>query len=268
MLDPLVQLGTLGAALAVMGVTWVLSIPLRDASIADVAWGLTFIAIAWTAHVLGDGSGARSLMIALLVTVWGTRLAAWIAYRHDGEDRRYRALRERHGADFRRRSLWSVFGLQALAAWLVSLPIQGAAADGSPEALGGLAFFGFAVFFAGLACEGIADAQLERFKRNPLNEGAVLASGLWRYSRHPNYFGDACVWWGIWLIALETGSAWWTALGPALMTFLLLRVSGVALTERTIGERRPGYADYVRSTSAFLPLPPRAPRSAGERPPG
>ena len=257
MLDPLVQISTLGAACAVMGVAWVISIPLRDASVADIAWGLCFIAIALAALIAGDAGGGRSVLIALLVTVWGLRLAAWIAYRHDGEDPRYAALRERHGDGFVRRSLWSVFGLQALIAWIVSLPIQVAATDGSPENLGILAWIGFAVFFAGLALEGFADAQLERFKRNPLNEGAVLASGLWRYSRHPNYFGDACVWWGIWLIALETGSAWWTAIGPALMTYLLLRVSGVALTERTIAERRPGYADYARTTSAFVPLPPR-----------
>lgn len=260
MLDPLVQISTLGAALAVMGSTWVLSVALRDASIADIAWGVAFIAIAWMAHLTGDGSGARSALIALLTTIWGARLAGWIAYRHDGEDPRYQAMRRRHGDAFARRSLWSVFGLQALVAWVVSLPIQAAAADGAPETLGLLAWIGFAVYFAGLALEGIADAQLARFKRNPLNEGAVLASGLWRYSRHPNYFGDACVWWGIWLIALETGSAWWSAIGPALMTYLLLRVSGVALTERTIAERRPGYADYRRSTSAFVPLPPRRSR--------
>ena len=259
MIDPLVLFATLGAALAVMGSTWVLSVALRDASIADIAWGVTFIAIAWMAQVVGDGSGTRSLVITLLVTVWGMRLAGWISIRHDGEDARYAAMRQRHGDDFARRSLWSVFGLQALIAWVVSLPIQAAASDGSPETLGGLVYLGFLVFFVGLAFEAIADAQLERFKRNPLNEGAVLASGLWRYSRHPNYFGDACVWWGIWLIALDTGSAWWTAIGPALMTFLLLRVSGVALTERTIAERRPGYAEYARSTSAFVPLPPRRP---------
>jgi steroid 5-alpha reductase family enzyme len=257
MLDPLVQISTLGAALAVMGGAWVVSIPLRDASIADIAWGLAFVAIAIAALVAGDAGGGRGVLIALLVVVWGLRLAGWIAYRHDGEDPRYAAMRERHGDEFVRRSLWSVFGLQALIAWIVSAPIQVAATDGSPETLGILAWAGFAAFFVGLAFEGIADAQLERFKRNPLNEGAVLASGLWRYSRHPNYFGDACVWWGIWLIALETGSAWWTAIGPALMTFLLLRVSGVALTERTIAERRPGYAEYARSTSAFVPRRPR-----------
>ena len=262
MLDALVQISTLGAAVAVMLGAWVVSIPLRDASVADIAWGLCFVAIALAALIAGDAGGSRGALIALLVTVWGVRLAAWIAYRHDGEDARYAAMRERHGDEFIRRSLWSVFGLQALIAWVVSAPIQVAATDPTPENLGLLAWVGFAVFFAGLAFEGIADAQLERFKRNPLNEGAVLASGLWRYSRHPNYFGDACVWWGIWLIALETGSAWWTAIGPALMTFLLLRVSGVALTERTITERRPGYAEYRRTTSAFVPLPPRRGSSA------
>ena len=257
MLDAPVQIAALGAALAVMGGAWVLSLALSDASIADIAWGIAFIAIAWMTLAVGGGAGGRSLLITLLVTVWGARLAAWLFYRHDGEDARYAAMRERHGDAFERWSLWSVFGVQALIAWVVSLPIQVAATDPSPETLGALAYLGFAVFFAGLAFEGIADAQLERFKRNPLNEGGVLASGLWRYSRHPNYFGDACVWWGIWLIALDAGSAWWTAIGPALMTYLLLRVSGVALTERTIADRRPGYPAYAQSTSAFVPMPPR-----------
>lgn len=246
-----------GAALSVMGGAWVASVPLRDVSIADIAWGPCLAAIAWISLAAGDGDHGRALLIALLVTIWAARLAAHVAWRHDGEDRRYRATRERHGEDFVRRSFLRVVWLQAAVAWVVSLPIQVAASDPTPGAAGALTFAGLAVFALGLAFEGFADAQLERFKRNPLNDGAVLGGGLWRYSRHPNYFGEACVWWGIWLIALETGSAWWTVIGPALMTFLLVRVSGVALTERTIAGRRPGYDEYVKRTSAFVPLPPR-----------
>lgn len=258
MLDLEVQLAAAGAALAVMGGAWVVSVPLRDASVADIAWGPCFAAIAWITLAIGDGDGGRKMLLALLVSVWAARLAAHLAWRHDGEDPRYVAMRRRHGDSFARTSLLRVFVTQAAVAWVVSLPIQVAVTDPTPGAFGALTLIGLAVYTVGLAMESFADAQLERFKRNPLNENAVLGGGLWRWSRHPNYFGDACVWWGIWLIALETGSAWWTAVGPALMTFLLVRVSGVALTERTIADRRPGYDEYVQRTSAFVPLPPRS----------
>ncbi len=257
MLDLGVQLGSLAAAAAVMGVAWLVSLRMRDASVADIAWGLTFVAVAWVCLLAGPASGDRSLLIGVLVSIWGVRLAAYIGWRHDGEDRRYVAMRRRYGEGFAMRSLWSVFGLQALIAWVVSAPIQVAATDGTPVSMGLLGLIGALVCLAGLTCEAVADAQLARFLRRPDSSEAVMDSGIWRYSRHPNYFGDACFWWGIWLIALETGSAWWTAVGPALMTLFLLRVSGVALTERTITGRRPGYREYVERTSAFIPLPPR-----------
>lgn len=257
MLDPAVQLASLAAAVAVMGATWLLSARARDASLADVAWGVCFVAIAWTCVAMGPGAGGRSTLIAVLVSLWGLRLAGHISARHDGEDRRYRAMREKHGEGFALRSLWSVFGLQALVAWVVSLPIQVEAVDGSPPGIGGLALIGAFVCLVGFAFESIADLQLTRFLRRPDSHEAVMDEGLWRLSRHPNYFGDALFWWGVWLVALESGSAWWTAIGPAAMTFLLLRVSGVALTERSIPSRRPAYRDYVERTSAFLPRPPR-----------
>ncbi len=256
MLDAAVQLASLGAALGVMLVAWLASVVMRDAGVADVAWGLAFVAIAIVALVVGDGDEQRSLLIVILVSIWGVRLAGYIAQRHDGEDRRYAAMRARH-KNFALRSLWSVFGAQALIAWVISLPIQVAATDPTPATLGVLAWAGAAVAAFGILFEAIADAQLRAFTKDPESEGKVMDQGLWRYSRHPNYFGEVCVWWGIWLIALETGSAWWTAVGPALLTFLLLRVSGVALTEKTISSRRPGYADYVKRTSAFLPRSPK-----------
>lgn len=257
MLDLGVQLTSLSAAVAVMGVTWAISVRVRDASLADTAWGVAFVAIAWTCVGAGDGR-ARSVLLAVLVTLWGLRLAAYIGWRHDGEDRRYRKMREHHGEGFALRSLWSVFGVQALASWFVSLPLQAEAADVTPSGIGAVAVIGGFVCLGGLACEALADLQLSRWlARQGSDGGGVMDSGLWRYSRHPNYFGDAAFWWGVWIVALESGSAWWTALGPALMTFLLLRVSGVALTEKTISSRRPGYRDYVERTSAFVPLPPR-----------
>lgn len=256
MLDLGVHILTALAGAAVMTAAWVISVRLRDASLADIAWGLCFVAIAWVSVFVGPAADERSLLIALAVTVWGVRLAAYIGSRHRGEDRRYAAMREKHGNDFALRSLWSVFGLQALVAWIVSLPIQVAAVDGKPLEIGVLAILGAAVCLAGIAIETVADLQLARFLGRPDSADRVMDEGLWRYSRHPNYFGDAAFWWGVWLVALETGSAW-TAIGPALMTLLLLRVSGVSLTERTITERRPGYRDYVERTSAFFPLPPK-----------
>ena len=251
-----VALAALGAALGVMGATWVVSLARRDASLADIAWGPCLAAIAWACWAVGDDAGDRSLLLAALISLWAVRLAAHIAWRHDGEDRRYAAMRRRHGASFPLRSLWSVFGLQAAVAWVVALPVQAAASDGTPSGIGALAVVGATLALAAIAFEAVADLQLTRFLRTRGSEG-VMDSGLWRYSRHPNYFGDASFWWAVWLIALEAGSPWWTAVGPALMTFLLLRVSGVTLTESTIAERRPAYREYVERTSAFVPLPPR-----------
>jgi steroid 5-alpha reductase family enzyme len=258
MLDLDVQLLTLAAAVAVMVLAWVVSVPLEDASVADIAWGLVFVAIAWTAHLVGDGAGERSLLIALLVTAWGLRLSGYIAWRHEGEDRRYAEMRRKQGeSQFAARSLGTVFLLQAAIAWVVSIPVQVAATDPTPELLGAFAIAGALVVAAGIAIEAIADFQLAAFLAEPGTDKGVMDRGLWRYSRHPNYFGNATIWFGIWLIAVESGSAWWTVIGPILMTVFLLRVSGVALTEKTIGKRRPGYEEYARRTSAFIPLPPK-----------
>ena len=256
MLDGQLQLLALAASVAVMFVTWLISLRAKDASLADVSWGLCFVAIGWVCFAAGPGAGGRSLLIAVLVTLWGLRLAGYIAWRHDGEDRRYRAMRKRHGSSFAVRSLFVVFLLQALIAWVVSLPVQVAATDGSPGGVGALGVIGALVCLGGLACEAIADLQLARFLAEPDSRDKVMDRGLWGWSRHPNYFGDATFWWGIYLIALGAGSAWWTAIGPIVMTTFLLKVSGVALTERTISSRRPGYASYVERTSAFVPLPP------------
>lgn len=253
-----VSITAAAAALAIMSVFWLLSLARRDASVADVAWGLVFVAIAWSCWAAG-GRSTASLVVALAVSVWGFRLAFYIGIRNagHGEDRRYAAMRERRPGRFWLWSFFGVFLLQGVLALVVSLPIQslGAVADASPGVVGWL---GLAVFLTGLGFEAIGDAQLAAFKRDPASKGQVMDRGLWRYTRHPNYFGDALLWWGIWLIAVGSGAAWWTLVGPALMTFLLVRVSGVAMLESDMAERRPGYAEYVRRTSSFLPRPPRA----------
>jgi steroid 5-alpha reductase family enzyme len=256
-------LATSAAAIAVVMVaTWLLSLPLRDVSIVDIVWGLGFTVVAWATWVRGDG-GARGVLVLVMVTVWGLRLAGYLAWRNigSGEDPRYQAMRRRIGRSFPVVSLVTVFLLQGVVMWTVSLPLPVAMADDGR--IGVLQGLGLAVWATGWIFETVGDLQLAAFKSDPDNRGRVMDRGLWRYTRHPNYFGDFCVWWGIWLVTLGAPWAWVAVVGPATMTVFLLRVSGVAMLERSIGRRRPGYADYVRRTSAFFPLPPR-PGAAGD----
>lgn len=255
------QLAVLGAAALAVGalmlLTWVVSLRMRDVSIIDPVWGLAFVVAVWAAFAVSDGDEGRRLLLGVLVTVWGLRLFGYHSWRHRGrgEDRRYTAMRERNPDTFAVRALVTVFALQAVLVIVVSLPVQMAQVPDTPD-LGFLAVVGTVVWAVGLAFESVGDAQLARFRADPANRGRALDTGLWRYTRHPNYFGDFLVWWGLFLVAAEAG-VWWTVVGPVVMSILLVRVSGVGLLEKDIGERRPGYADYVRRTSAFVPLPPR-----------
>jgi len=250
---------------AAMMLLWSVSLAARDASVVDIFWGPGFVLVAWavfawvTAHDLPDDGEARRLLLASLVTVWGLRLGIYLGIRNlgKGEDYRYVAMRRKAGARFWLVSLGKVFLLQGLLMWVVSLPVQGGQLPSTPDGLGPLAFAGAALWALGLFFESVGDWQLARFKADPANQGRVMDRGLWRYTRHPNYFGDFLVWWGIYLVALEGHGTWWTVTGPLLMTFLLLKGSGVAVLERTITNRRPGYEEYIRRTSAFFPLPPR-----------
>jgi steroid 5-alpha reductase family enzyme len=255
------------AVVAMMVGVWLLSLAVRDASIVDSFWGLGFVLVAAVALLLGPGVFERRVLVFVLVGVWGARLSLHIARRNwgKGEDFRYQGFRARWGDRFWWVSLFTVFLLQAAFLFVVSLPIQAAGAGETPSTLGVLDWLGAGLWVFGFAFETIGDAQLARFKADPENRGRVMDRGLWRYTRHPNYFGDATLWWGIGLIALPTPWGWAALLGPAFMTFLLVRVSGVAMLEKTIAERRPGYAEYVRRTSAFLPLPPKPaePRPSG-----
>ena len=253
-----------GVVLALVTVLWAVSVAVRDTSIVDVFWGSGFVVIAWVGFAFADGSHARRLLLATLVTIWGLRLTLHLARRNlgSGEDRRYTEMRRRHGDRWPLRSLFVVFWLQGALMWVVSLPVQVGMTDPTPAGLGPLDWLGVALWAIGLTFEAVGDAQLARFKADPANRGRVMDSGLWRYTRHPNYFGDFCVWWGIWLVALSTGSAWWTVVGPAVMSTLLIRVSGAAPLERSLSRRREGYAAYVERTSGFFPLPPRR-RGAG-----
>ena len=190
-----------------------------------------------------------------MVMAWALRLSAYIFERNRGrpEDRRYRAMREKRGQSFWWRSLYVVFLSQALLAWIVSWPTLAAIA--SPRPINWLDAAGTTLWLFGLTWETVADRQLARFLAGDRDQNAVMDRGLWRYSRHPNYFGECCAWWGLFLVA-AAGGAWWTIVSPLLLTWLLLKVSGVALTEKDIAERRPAYRDYLRRTSAFIPWPP------------
>jgi steroid 5-alpha reductase family enzyme len=237
---------------------WLLSIWRRDASIVDVFWGPAFLVAAGAAALTSPApAGARRWLALALVGIWGLRLGLHLLRRNAGrgEDPRYAAMRRAHGPRFWWVSFFTVYVLQAALAWLVSWPVQAAVAlPASP--LGPLDGAGLALWLLGFLFEAVGDLQLARFLRQPSSRGRALDTGLWRYTRHPNYFGDACVWWGFGLLGLAAGAPWSLA-GPLVMTVLLLRVSGVTLLERDIVERRPAYREYAARTSAFLPWFPR-----------
>jgi steroid 5-alpha reductase family enzyme len=246
----------LTAALALGTATWAVSVAKRDVSVVDSVWGpLIWIAAAAGLAAL-PAAGPRAGWLLAGVALWAIRLAAHITWRNWGapEDRRYQDIRARNEPRFWLKSLYLVFGLQGVLACIVAAPVV--VAGGSNRPLGWLDAAGLALLASGLLFEAVADAQLARFKGDPANRGKVMDRGLWRYSRHPNYFGECCVWWGVYLVALAAGG-WWTLFSPLLMTFLLLKVSGVTLLEKDL-ERRPAYRDYIARTSAFLPWPPRA----------
>ena len=246
-----------GALLAYVLALWLVSLRLRDVSIVDPAWGVGFVLVAWLAFALGHGCRGRRLLLAVLVSAWGLRLGAYLLarkLRERREDPRYSRMRAHHGERFALVSLGTVFLLQGALIWVVALPI--AAAAPQPDRLDVLDALGAAIWAVGLVFEAVGDHQLARFKADPANAGKVMDRGLWRYTRHPNYFGDFLVWWGVYLIALSTGGAWWTVIGPLVMSTLLIRVSGKRLLEHHM-RARPGYAEYVARTSGFFPRPPR-----------
>ena len=236
--------------------TWLLSIPMRNVSIVDSLRSLMFFAAGVIYGLAADPRAPRLSFVLWMLVLWAFRLSFHITWRNvgKGEDLRDQEIRARNAPGFAWKSLYLVFWLQALLAWIISLPILGAFSSNRP--LGVLDWLGFALWLVGFAFEAAGDWQLARFRKSPANAGKVMDRGLWRYTRHPNYFGEFCVWWGFWLIALSAG-AWWSVAGPLLITWLLLKVSGVSLLEKDIGNRRPEYADYVLKTNAFFPGPPR-----------
>ncbi|OWQ84425.1 hypothetical protein CDN99_24335 [Roseateles aquatilis] len=258
-MPPLATTAGLGLliAVAIALPTWAASVPLRDASLADRVWS-AFIAVPACFYAWRLGADPRLVVMTALIGAWALRLGVYVTARNwgHGEDRRYRAIRDRSQPGFALKSLWLVFLLQAVLAWIVSLPVLAASGGG---AWTGWDTLGASIAAGGLAVETLADAQLARFRRSPSSGDRVMDRGLWRYSRHPNYFGETCLWWGIAVMGLA-GGGWaraWCLASPVLMTILLLRVSGVTLLEKDIGGRRPAYRDYIARTSAFIPWPPK-----------
>jgi steroid 5-alpha reductase family enzyme len=249
----------LGVVMGLMVVLWVVSLVLRNSSIVDPFWGTGFVVANWLYFALTpEGFPARKWLIAALVTVWGLRLSIHLLLRNWGkeEDFRYRKWREEAGSQWWWRSFFKVFVLQGLLLWIISAPLLAAHISPTPAHLTVLDFLAVALWAVGFFFEAMGDLQLARFRSIPANKGTVLNTGVWRYTRHPNYFGDATQWWAYYLIAAAAGG-WWTILSPILMTGMLLRVSGVALLEKTLATTKPGYREYVESTSAFIPWFPR-----------
>jgi steroid 5-alpha reductase family enzyme len=252
--------GTTGLViLGLVSAVWLLSLLLRDSSIIDVFWGLGFVLACWIYFAATpDGYLPRKGLLTLLVTLWGLRLSLYILIRNwkRGEDYRYRQWRQAAGRSWWWRSYFKVFLLQGALLWLISTPLLAAQLSPSPARLTVLDILAVLVWGIGFFFETAGDWQLARFKADPGNRGRLLTSGIWRYTRHPNYFGDAAQWWGFYLFALATGG-WWTIFSPLLVTVLLVKVSGAARLEKSLAENKPGYREYMERTSAFIPWAPR-----------
>ena len=244
--------------IGLMTLLWLLSLLLKNSSIVDIFWGTGFVIFAWVAFFLTpDGFLARKLLLTILVTIWGLRLSIYILVRNWGkpEDFRYQAWRKEHGKKWWWYSFFQVFLLQGVLLTVIAARLLAAQITPTPVRLGVLDFIAIPLWAIGFFFESVGDWQLKRFKGDPANKGKVLDRGVWRYTRHPNYFGDSTQWWAYYLIAASAGG-WWTIFSPILMTILLLRVSGVKLLEKTL-DTRPGYKEYSERTSEFIPWFPK-----------
>lgn len=245
----------LAAVAGFMTAGWLISLLLKNAAIADTLWGLGFVLVAWLTFFQADGFFQRKLLLALLVTIWGLRLFVHIATRSrgKGEDPRYAAWRAKYGQRFWLVSLYKVFLVQALFLWVIAIGVQYGQVAETPARLTWLDAAGLVLWLAGILIEGVADYQLRRFLSDPENRGRVMDRGLWRYSRHPNYFGETLVWWGIFVIVVSAPWGFLTIVSPVVITYTLLRLTGVTLMEETEFSDNPEYQAYIRRTSAFVP---------------
>jgi steroid 5-alpha reductase family enzyme len=241
--------------LGLMTLLWLVSLALKNSSIVDIFWGMGFVIVTWAAFLLTpEGLLPRKLLLNALVTIWGLRLSLHILFRNWGkpEDFRYQAWRKEAGAAWWWRSFFKVFFLQGVILWVVAAPLLAAQIAVQPAQLIWLDYLAVPLWLMGFFFEAAGDWQLARFKADPANKGKVLQTGVWRYTRHPNYFGDDAQWWAYYLIAASAGG-WWTIFSPIIMTILLMRVSGVTLLEKTLKEEKQGYKEYAETTSEFIP---------------
>lgn len=252
-------LAGLAAVLALFTALWLASLAVRNSSIVDMWWGPGILLIGATYAATSSTDHDRRAVVLVLLALWAIRLAWHIGARNigHGEDFRYAQWRRERGPSWWWFSYFKVFVLQAVIAWIISMPLYFAITSATPAPFTAWDIAGASLFAIGFLFEAIGDEQLRRFKADPGNQGRVLDSGLWRYTRHPNYFGEAVLWWGFGVIGVAAGG-WLGLIGPAIMTFLLIRVSGVAMLEKTLQDSKPEYRGYIRRTSAFVPLPPRA----------
>ena len=251
------------AILVLTTCTWALSVIKRDVSIVDGLWSIMFLVAALVYSSNVDLYTSRSSLILTLVLLWAVRLSLHIIIRNWGEpeDRRYRDIRQKYEPNFALKSLGIIFIFQSLLAWIISMPLW--ASLTVPVEIGALDTLAVTLWTVGMAFETAGDWQLARFQAHPANRGMVLNTGLWRYTRHPNYFGECVIWWGFYIFAIPVGG-WWTIIAPVLLTYMLLKFSGVSLLEETIVPRRPAYREYIESTNAFIPGPPKKIRKANQ----
>jgi len=255
------HLATAGLTVLVyMTAIWILSLILKNASIVDIFWGLGFVLLAWEYFFITEGLELRRLIVVAITTLWGVRLSSYIAIRNHGkgEDKRYAKWRREGGSGWWLRSYVTVFLFQGVLMLIISAPLYFAQRAALPSALTWLDYTGLAVALLGLGYEAIADWQLFRFKQRNNNGNGVYDGGLWRFSRHPNYFGEMLVWWGLFGLAALTPNGWVAIVSPVLLTFFLLKVSGVSLLESDLKNAKPGYREYMKKTNAFIPGAPKA----------
>lgn len=254
-----IYLFSLAMIIGMMTILWLISIFIKNVSIVDLFWGIGFVLSASVYFVLTEASGLRSVLLLCMVALWGLRLSIYLAWRNigKGEDFRYREFRRQYGEHrYWWISYFQTFLLQGILMWLISSPLLGAQYGSAEQSLTFFDIAGIITWIVGITFETGGDWQLARFRANPANRGKVLNTGFWRYTRHPNYFGDAAVWWGFALFSISAGS-YLTVLGSLLMTALIIKVSGVALLEKTLKSDKPEYAGYVKRTSAFIPWFPK-----------
>ncbi len=245
--------------ISLMTFLWILSVYLRNVSIVDLFWGLGFIIVNAFYFFSSEAINIRQIVLFVMVAIWGLRLSIYLAWRNigKGEDFRYREFRRKFGVkNYWWISYFQTFLLQGILMWIISVTLYGVSLSSNETSLNIIDFIGILIWMVGFIFEAGGDFQMAKFKMNLLNKGKVLNTGFWRFTRHPNYFGDAAVWWGYGLLCIASGSPWYI-IGSIIMTLLIIKVSGVALLEQTLKNQKPEYSAYIQKTNSFFPWFPK-----------